>query len=101
MTDAYDEMLDCSAALQRVYLYLDGEIGDVDVAEARAHVEDCAPCLREYGIEEEVKRLVRRSCGCEQLPDGMRDRILVRLREVSQTATGTHVTETTITISED
>ncbi len=75
--------IDCSYALQRVFLYLDGEIGEVDAAEARRHIADCAPCLREYGIEEEVKRLVRRSCCQEPVPDGLRTKIMIRLQQVS------------------
>jgi len=75
--------VDCSYALQRVFLYLDGEIGEVDAAEARQHIADCTPCLREYGLEEEVKRLVRRSCCGEPVPAGLRSRVMIRLHQVS------------------
>ena len=77
--------LDCAEALTRVYLYLDGEIDAPTSAGARAHLEECVPCLREYGLEEEVKRLVRRSCGCDEVPSGLRDRVLVRLHQVTIT----------------
>jgi len=83
MSQGQPEKVDCSYALQRVYLFLDGEIGEVDVAEARQHLADCTPCLREYGIEEEVKRLVRRSCHREQVPEGLRAKVLIRLQQVT------------------
>lgn len=83
MSQDHSGEVDCSYALQRVYLYLDGEIGEVDAAEARQHIADCSACLREYGIEEEVKRLVRRSCHREQVPEGLRAKVLIRLQQVT------------------
>lgn len=83
MSERPHDDVDCSYALQRVFLYLDGEIGEVDAAEARRHIAECTPCLREYGIEEEVKRLVRRSCCSEPVPAGLRSRIMVRLQQVT------------------
>ena len=47
----------CSEVLARVYTYLDGEIEDTGYAEIREHLDECGPCLREYGLEEAVKRL--------------------------------------------
>jgi len=79
---AHDD-LDCSYALQRVLLYLDGEIGPGDAAEARQHIAECTPCLRQYGLEEEVKRLVHRSCRHEAVPAGLRSKIMIRLEQVS------------------
>ena len=73
---------DCRVVLEKVYLYLDGEMADHDVHHIREHLDECAPCLREFGIEQEVKALVARSCGCDRAPDGARERLLVRLREV-------------------
>ncbi len=83
MTQRPHDDVDCSYALQRVFLYLDGEIGEVDAAEARRHIAECITCLRAYGIEEEVKRLVRRSCCHEPVPDGLRSKVMVRLQQVS------------------
>jgi mycothiol system anti-sigma-R factor len=74
--------VDCSRALEQVYLYLDGEMADEDCAELRRHIEECSPCLREYGLEQAFKALVARSCGCEATPPEIRERLLVRLREV-------------------
>ena len=74
--------MECAKALEKVYLYLDSEIPDDDCAELRRHIEDCAPCLREYGLEQSFKSLVARSCGCDEAPRDVRERLLVRLREV-------------------
>jgi mycothiol system anti-sigma-R factor len=74
--------MDCAKAIEKVYLYLDGEIPDTDGSALRAHIEDCAPCLREYGLEQQFKALVARSCGCDETPPDLRSKLLSRLREV-------------------
>ena len=73
---------DCAKAIEQVYAYLDGEIDDTECAEIRRHLEDCAPCLRQYGLEQVFKALVARSCGCDETPPDLRDKLLVRLRAV-------------------
>ena len=71
---------DCGRIIEQVYLYLDGELEDRDLTFIRTHLEDCGPCLREYGIEEEFKRLIARKCTCEQAPQELRAKVLQRLR---------------------
>jgi len=75
--------LDCVDALERVYLFLDGEIGELDALAAKRHLDECTPCLREYGLEEEIKRLVHRSCRNEPVPIGLRDRVMVRIEQIT------------------
>ena len=75
--------LDCADALERVYLFLDGEIRESDAREAKHHLEECTPCLREYGLEEEIKRLVHRSCRNEEVPTGLRERVMVRIEQIT------------------
>ena len=74
--------MDCAAAIEKVYLYLDNEMTDEDCTELRRHIEDCAPCLREYGLEQQFKALVARSCSCDETPPDLRTKLLGRLREV-------------------
>jgi mycothiol system anti-sigma-R factor len=73
---------DCREALDRVYSYLDGEIEDGDQVRIRQHLDECAPCLRQYGIEQEVKVLVARHCGSEKASIELRERVLIRIAEV-------------------
>jgi mycothiol system anti-sigma-R factor len=72
----------CSEVLARVYSYLDGEIEDQGLAQIRDHLDECGPCLREYGLEEAVKRLVHKCCGAEAAPSGLRTKVLVRIRTI-------------------
>jgi mycothiol system anti-sigma-R factor len=73
---------DCREVLDKVYLYLDGEADDGDLRKIRLHLDECAPCLRQYGLEQQVKALVARCCGSDPAPDGLRVRVLERIRQV-------------------
>ena len=72
----------CSEILARVYSYLDGEIEDKGFAQIREHLDECGPCLREYGLEEAVKRIVHKCCGAEPAPTELRVKVLCRIRAV-------------------
>jgi mycothiol system anti-sigma-R factor len=72
----------CAEVLARVYSYLDGEIRDTDLAQVRQHLDECGPCLREYGLEEAVNRLVRNCCGAEAPRTGLEAKVLIRIRKL-------------------
>lgn len=74
--------VDCTEVIRQVYLYLDGEIDDAHRTEVRGHLDECGPCLREFGIEQEVKALVARCCGSDAAPEELKQRIRVKLAEV-------------------
>ncbi|MBP2703427.1 mycothiol system anti-sigma-R factor [Microbispora sp. RL4-1S] len=71
----------CSDVLDWVYTYLDGELDGERCAEIRKHLDECGHCLEEYGLEETVKRLVAKHCGCDPVPQDLRARVLVRIRQ--------------------
>jgi mycothiol system anti-sigma-R factor len=73
---------DCSEVLEEVYLYLDLECSDDRRNLIRDHLDECSPCLREYGIEQEVKALVARCCGTETAPVELKQRLRLRLSEL-------------------
>jgi mycothiol system anti-sigma-R factor len=72
----------CSEVLEAVYLYLDGEQDQDHREKVRIHLDECSPCLRQYGLEQAVKALVARSCGGDPAPADLRSRVLVRIQEV-------------------
>ncbi|MGZ6793389.1 MAG: mycothiol system anti-sigma-R factor [Mycobacteriales bacterium] len=72
---------DCSEVLEKVYLYLDQEAEGTDHDAIRIHLDECSPCLRQYGLEQAVKALVARSCA-ESAPSELRDRVLLRIQQV-------------------
>jgi mycothiol system anti-sigma-R factor len=96
-TDAHDsahdadEITSCDDVLSHVFEFLDRETDDARRAVIAEHLEDCSPCLRQFGIEQEFKALVRRRCGGDPAPVGLRDRIKVQLTTVSFEEDGTQV----------
>jgi len=73
---------DCTDVLSEVYLYLDLECTDERRLVIREHLDECSPCLREFGIELEVKALVARCCGSETAPLELKQRLRVKLAEL-------------------
>ena len=73
---------DCKEVLGEVYLYLDLECPDDRRVVIREHLDECSPCLREYGIEQEVKALVARCCGAETAPVELKRRLRAKLAEL-------------------
>ncbi|WP_299952160.1 mycothiol system anti-sigma-R factor [uncultured Modestobacter sp.] len=95
-TDAHetghqDDINSCDDVLSHVFEFLDHETDDARRAVIAEHLEDCSPCLRQFGIEQEFKALVRRRCGGDPTPVGLRDRIKVQLTSVSFEEDGTQV----------
>ena len=73
---------DCGEVLAEVFFYLDGEMTSERREAIRKHLDECSPCLRKFGIEQEVKMLVARCCGKEHAPESLRERVRYKLREV-------------------
>jgi mycothiol system anti-sigma-R factor len=72
---------DCSDVLERMFFFIDNELADADCGAIEQHLEECGPCLQKYDLERTVKALVQRSCA-EHAPEGLRDRVLLRLQQV-------------------
>ncbi len=77
--DPHDK--DCSEILERVFFFIDNELEQADCREIQQHLDDCGPCLQKYDLERTVKMLVQRSC-TEHAPETLRDRVLLRIRQV-------------------
>ncbi|TQS42285.1 mycothiol system anti-sigma-R factor [Cryptosporangium phraense] len=91
--------IDCAEVLAEVWMYLDAETGSTERGKIAEHLDECGPCLREYGIEQEVKALVARCCGGEVAPDSLRTRLITTIREAVVTEDGTTVySETSVEV---
>jgi mycothiol system anti-sigma-R factor len=75
--------IDCDDVLKDLYLYLDDETDSGLRNRIRQHLDGCAPCLRQYGLEQDVRSLVARCCGSDRAPEALHTRILTRLTEVT------------------
>ena len=81
----HDHPASCDDVLSHVFEFLDHETTDERRGLIAEHLDECSPCLRQYGIEQEVKALVARCCGGEVAPDGLRARVLLRIKQVTVT----------------
>ena len=76
----------CADFLERIVCLLDNELNGTEVAEVKAHLEECAPCLQSYDLQRTVKALVARSCH-EQAPDSLRERVRIQIQQIQVTIT--------------
>ncbi|MGH3911971.1 MAG: mycothiol system anti-sigma-R factor [Pseudonocardiaceae bacterium] len=65
----------CSEVLAEVWLFLDNECNHERRELLRRHLEECGPCLEEFGLEEHLKALLARKCGGDHAPDTLKRRI--------------------------
>ncbi|MEZ0342672.1 mycothiol system anti-sigma-R factor [Mycobacterium sp. pV006] len=72
---------ECAAVIAEVWMLLDGECTPETREKLQQHLEECPTCLRHYGIEERVKRLLATKCS-EKAPDRLRERLRI---EISRT----------------
>jgi mycothiol system anti-sigma-R factor len=71
---------DCSEVLAEVWLFLDHECDDTRRRLLAQHLDECEPCLSEYGIDEKLKRLLAAKCGGEHAPPSLKDRLRQQIR---------------------
>ena len=72
---------ECADFLERIVYFLDNELDEADCSAVRLHLDSCNPCLEKYDLQRTVKAVVARSC-TEVAPDELRQRVLLRIREV-------------------
>jgi mycothiol system anti-sigma-R factor len=71
---------DCSEVLAEVWLFLDQECDDGRRRLLAQHLDECQPCLSEYGIDEKLKRLLAAKCGGEHAPVELKNRLRQQIR---------------------
>ena len=98
--DVPAEKMPCEDALAEIYLLLDRECSPERDAELRRHIEDCPPCLEEYGIDEQLKHLLARKCGGDLAPAELKSRLRASIRQTVATQGGVTVERTEITVEQ-
>jgi mycothiol system anti-sigma-R factor len=79
---------ECREALDTLYNFLDGELTPERRAEIQRHLDYCGPCLGAYDFEAELKVVVARRCR-DQVPEALRVRVALALRQASTSFPGT------------
>jgi mycothiol system anti-sigma-R factor len=73
---------ECAELIAEVWTLLDGECKPENREKLRKHLEECPPCFRLYGLEEQFKALIATKCRGEKAPEGLRERLRL---EISRT----------------
>jgi mycothiol system anti-sigma-R factor len=96
---------DCAQVLAEVWLLLDHECPSERRRKLEQHLDECGPCLEQYGIEEHLKELLARKCGGEHAPDTLKERLRASIRQVvieqGEGAVAVEIHETKLTITPD
>ncbi|MEV6626130.1 mycothiol system anti-sigma-R factor [Amycolatopsis sp. NPDC051106] len=100
MCEGASDKVRCEEALADIYLLLDRECSPERDAALRAHIEDCPPCLEEYGIDEHIKQLLARKCGGDHAPAELKSRLRASIRQTVATRGGVTVERTEITLDQ-
>ncbi|HET6503298.1 MAG TPA: mycothiol system anti-sigma-R factor [Amycolatopsis sp.] len=96
--DKAKDKLDCQEALAEIFQLLDRECSPERDAELRRHIDDCPPCLEEYGIDEHLKQLLARKCGGDHAPDELKHKLRASIRKVVGERGGLTVERTEVSI---
>jgi mycothiol system anti-sigma-R factor len=72
---------DCTEVLAEVWLFLDHECDGGRRALLEKHLDECSPCLEQFGIDEHLKVLLARKCGGEHAPEALKQRLREKIRK--------------------
>ena len=72
---------DCSEVLAEVWLFLDHECDQSRRRLLERHLDECQPCLAEYGLDEKLKKLLSTKCS-EHAPPALKDRLRQSIRSI-------------------
>lgn len=75
-----DEIKDCKEVVERLYVFLDGEMTDQRRDLIRRHLDECSPCLEAFEFETELRTMIS-SRSKERCPDSLLDKIARVLEE--------------------
>lgn len=68
-----DDSMNCKETMQQLSSYVDRELTVREIAQVKAHLDDCPPCEQVFDFQAEMKRLVRRECCTDDAPARLRD----------------------------
>lgn len=67
----------CDDALEKIYLYIDGELTDDSAEVIKVHLDDCPPCFNAFDFERRLKLVVR-----SRLQEEVPAELMIRLQSI-------------------
>ena len=77
----HDKKAGCREVLSEVWAFLDNECDGRQREILRQHLDECSPCLEQYGIEEHLKILLARKCGGDHASAEFKERLRACIKE--------------------
>jgi mycothiol system anti-sigma-R factor len=74
---------ECAELIDEVWMLLDGECTPEKQQKLQKHLDECPPCLRFFGIEEQFKALIATKCSGDKAPQGLRERLRLEIRRTT------------------
>ncbi|APT84207.1 mycothiol system anti-sigma-R factor [Corynebacterium aquilae] len=74
----------CEGINDSLWELLDGDCSQERREEILAAIKQCPGCFEKYGIETEVRALVKQCC-CQQAPSSLRESISIKIRRTQTT----------------
>jgi mycothiol system anti-sigma-R factor len=74
---------ECAELIAEVWTLLDGECTAETRQKLKQHLDECPPCLRLFGIEEQFKALIANKCSGDRAPEGLRERLRLEIRRTT------------------
>lgn len=75
----------CREAVRDLYLYLDQELSDDQMAAVQVHLHECSPCFEAFDFEAEL-RVVIATRARDEPPEHLRERLLTMLQSLEPPA---------------
>lgn len=75
----------CREAVRDLYLYLDRELSDDQMAAVQVHLHECSPCFEAFDFEAEL-RIVIATRARDEPPEHLRERLLAMLQSLDPPA---------------
>jgi mycothiol system anti-sigma-R factor len=69
----------CDETIERLYVYLDGELTEQRRLEITRHLDMCGPCVGAYGFEAELRKVIANRCK-DHVPDSLITRVAEALQ---------------------
>jgi mycothiol system anti-sigma-R factor len=73
---------DCAEVLAEVWLFLDHECDTARRKLLERHLDECQPCLAEYGLDEKLKKLLATKCSGDRAPAELKNRLRASIRTI-------------------
>ena len=79
--------MDCNDCVERLYVFLDLELDENELAAVRAHLSGCDDCDHQVGLEARFLDRLRDCCLSHVAPAQLRERVIQKLRGASPPST--------------